>query len=242
MSKYLIDDISKIYKLIHEQQAFKDHTTNIDNYMSIQPIEQEMSFYTTKEYTATSTDDPEGKIIIKKDTIGTRKNNIITIYPLTYKCGDAILTKTNLTNAVKSYIYNSPDLIKVLKNVCSWTMDSYRKLPRKSATTTKPAAAKSTKKKTVDYLKSEQCAKACNDRYPYYSVICDGGKWKSTLKSWIAEKGGGEDKETYRALRTSWCSGWRPGQTQQATTDFVAPVFTTTTTVLPQNFGSDAIL
>jgi len=93
--------------------------------------------------------------------------------------------------------------------------------------------------KTAKEISDEQCALDCNQRWPYYSVVCDGGDWKKTLNSWISEKGGGKDKTTYRALRTSWCSGWRPGQTQENLKDFITPIFpgseTTTTTIQTQN-------
>jgi hypothetical protein len=92
--------------------------------------------------------------------------------------------------------------------------------------------------KTAQEISDEQCSLDCNQRYPYYSVVCDGGNWKNTLNSWISEKGGGNDKSTYKDLRTSWCSGWRPGQTQKNLVDFIVPVFsdsTTTTTTVQQN-------
>jgi len=90
-------------------------------------------------------------------------------------------------------------------------------------------------KTDVDTQK-KQCALKCEERYPYYSVVCDGSNWNTTLKSWISEKGGSDNKETYIALKTSWCSGWRPGQTQQTLRDFVVPTFPgSETTTVTQN-------
>lgn len=266
MDENLIKDLLKIERLINKSKNIQEQVigmgsetglANTKTYSSpptkksTKPEKINMDFYLTSDYTLkyysfqsisginSMVIEPEKTITLKKGTRGNRTENTILVGGLKYQCGQVndLLTKTNINNLFVTYNYTSPELIKTLKGVCGWTMSSYRELLKKE-TETKTDGTKTDGTKTDD-TKTTQCSLDCNKRYPYYSVVCDGGNWKSTLKSWISEKGGGENKETYRALRTSWCSGWRPGQTQGTLIDFIPPIFpdssTTTTTTITQN-------
>jgi len=224
-----------------------------DPVKKVTPEKVNMNFYVDKEYVATLspiqplaiqttygsvrniTNPPEKKITIKKGTKGNRTENNIVIGGLSFKCGGQRLSRANVADILNPYYYDSPELVKTLNNVCTWTMTSYKELLKKEETKTDEGTkTETTPTKSANEVKTEQCTLDCNSRYPYYSVECDGGNWTETLNSWIKEKGGGKDKTTYKALRTSWCSGWRPGQTQENLVDFIAPIFsdssTTTTT------------
>jgi hypothetical protein len=155
------------------------------------------------------------------DTVILKSPNLSTeVFKFTYYCGKKkyILHNPGFSNQDKAE-YDEGTMMTLLtwieKNMC------YKK-------TEDVAKANSDNKTVTDDTKTKQCALGCNERYPYYSVVCDGYSWKKTLNSWISEKGGGDNKETYRALRTSWCSGWRPGQTSQTPEnliDFIVPIF-----------------
>ena len=262
MDENIVNDISKIGKLItktyniQEQIGLPKINTNkleqlytpekVDLYFTVKKDYvvtlsqfQPVSVNTTYGGLQTKTNPPEDKITIKNGTRGQRIDNMISIGELSFKCGGTTLSKSNtLKQILNPYIYNSPELVKVLNSVCTWTMASYRELLKKNTTpeteTQTQTQTETNPTKSADEIKTEQCSLDCNSRYPYYSVECDGASWSETLTSWIKEKGGGKDKTTYKALRTSWCSGWRPGQTQENLVDFIVPIFsdssTTTTT------------
>jgi hypothetical protein len=268
MDENIVNDISKIGKLITKTYNIQEHIgmgqetglgkTKIyksDPVKKVTPEKVDLYFTLLKDYEATLsqfqpmyyntygsvqtiTNPPENKMTLKKGTKGRRIGSDITIGGLSFKCGGTTLSRSNLSNILKPYTYNSPELIKVLNGVCTWTMDSYRELLKKNTTpeteTQTQTQTETNPTKSADEIKTEQCSLDCNSRYPYYSVECDGASWSETLNSWIKEKGGGKDKTTYKALRTSWCSGWRPGQTQENLVDFIVPIFsdssTTTTT------------
>jgi len=211
----------------------EDTTTNYE--ITLSPTIGTANF---GKQTQTITTIPKGSKLVKDG----KKINIIVKDSLggwTYYCGSKPQTFV-MNSSLKSYngaYYSEIGLFLsnwMEENLCKETKEEPKqdiKLTGTVGVTEKPP------QKTAKEVYDEQCSLDCNKRWPYYSVVCDGSNWKQTLNSWISEKGGGKDKKTYRSLRTSWCSGWRPGQTQEKLMDFIVPIFpgseTTTTTVLP---------